>query len=114
VQLRFGTFFDQGREGLSFLIASSIGESVNPEGALSASKGDGGRTEGSEVAFADAGCGGAFGPRSGCSTRAPGGASSVDTQEAKPAIPTHAASTTERTLQRVRFIAVLMAICMPR
>jgi hypothetical protein len=101
-------------------MALSMGERVNPEGGFSTSEDDEGCAEGAEVASIGAGeeprlveGGGAFAPGLGCSTRAPAGASSLDTQEAKLARPTHAASPIKRILQRVRLICVLMAIGMP-
>jgi hypothetical protein len=99
-------------------MALSVGERVNPEGGSFTSEDDEGCAEGSEVACVGTGeeerlvgGGGAFAPGSGCSTRAPAGASSLDTQEAELARPIHAASPTKRILQRERFICVLMAIC---
>jgi hypothetical protein len=53
--------------------------------------------------------GGGFAPGSGCSTRPPAGASSVETQETKLARPVHTASPAERILERVRFIGAVMA-----
>jgi hypothetical protein len=114
-QLRFGTFLDQGREGESFSMALSSGEGVNPEDCSPRSEGDVGDSEGSEDTGVGAGGGarfvggGAFAPGSGCSTRPPAGASSVETQETKPARLVHTASPAEKILQRIRFIGILMA-----
>jgi hypothetical protein len=101
-------------------MALSMGERVNPEGGSSTSEDDEGCAEGAEVACIGAGeeerfvgGGGAFAPGSGCSTRAPAGASSLDTQEAKLARAPHAAIPTKRILERIRLICVLISICMP-
>lgn len=105
VQSRSGTFWDQGR-ACDSPRASRQSRAIALSSGENGSSGDGALA--STASFAEDGRLGARG--SGCWTRMPGGASSVDPQETAPARLAAPANPTMSIFARVRFMCVLMAM----